>query len=157
MSLRTLNALLAMGFILLAAYVLGEVQSFADPRAAEFPRLVSGVFVFVGVVLLASNWRKSSGAAAAHVYPFEGVPWLLWFGVVFTFVLFGLGAATIGFYESAFLFLAVGTWILSAGEPHSPRRYLMPLVFAFAADAFLYVTFGLILRIPTPPGIFISV
>jgi len=72
--------------------------------------------------------------------------------VVIAFVLLGLAADRFGFYESAFVFLAVTTWMMSASERSLQRRWLNPVLFAAAFDALLYAVFKLILAIPTPPG-----
>jgi hypothetical protein len=72
--------------------------------------------------------------------------------VVVAFVLLGLAVDHFGFYESAFVFLAVTTRMMSAGETRVRRRWLTPLAFAAGFDAALYLVFKVILEIPTPPG-----
>jgi hypothetical protein len=71
---------------------------------------------------------------------------------VIAFILFGLGADRFGFYESAFVFLVVTTWMMSAGEVNLRRRWLVPILYAVGFDAALYLVFRLILDSPTPPG-----
>jgi len=151
MTLRTANILLAAGLIALAIFVAVDAQGFS-PRAAELPRLLVIVFLVVAIVLLAGN-LSPKGPSRVPAYPFRGIPWKIWFGTVAALILLGLGAANIGFYESAFLFLLVTTWIMSSGEPLGVRRMAVPFVYAFLFDALLYAVFARVLHIPTPPGI----
>jgi hypothetical protein len=65
------------------------------------------------------------------------------------------GADIIGFYESAFLFTLIVTWMLSDDVPSPLQRFASSLVFAFGFTAATYVMFALILEIRTPPGILV--
>ncbi len=85
--------------------------------------------------------------------PFGGVPWKEWAFLIVALVLLGLGSEAAGFYESAFGFLLVVTWLLSRDQPSWQQRLLAPLVFAVGFDAVLYVAFKVILAIPTPRGL----
>ena len=154
MNLRTANVLLGLALIALAIFVFLESQSFSD-RSAELPHLLSAMFLLVAAILLWANLNPKTGALRARVHPFAGVPWKLWTGTVIALVLLGLGSSYIGFYESAFLFLLVTTWLMSVGEPMGTRRFVAPLLWAVGFDVFLYVTFNMILHIPTPPGILV--
>jgi hypothetical protein len=151
MSMRAANVLLAAGLIGLAVFGLVQAREFSD-QGAQLPRLLCGVLIALGVVLLATALHPRSGAGQARVFPFGDVPWRLWWGVVVATVLLGLAADGVGFYESAFVFLAVATCMMSAGEGNWRRRWLTPVLFAAGFDAMLYVVFRLILEIPTPPG-----
>jgi NADH:ubiquinone oxidoreductase subunit K len=151
LNLRAANILLAIGFIALSAYGLVEARDFSE-RGAMLPRLICVVLILLAAILIFVNANPKTGAAQARVFPFSEVPWPLWWGVVVAFVLFGLAADRFGFYESAFVFLAVTTWMMSAGEAGPRRRWLNPVLFAAGFDALLYVIFRLILAIPTPPG-----
>ncbi len=151
LNLRAANILLAIGFIALSAYGLVEAREFSE-RGAMLPRLICVVLILLAAILLFINANPKTGAAQARVFPFSEVPWPLWWGVVVAFVLFGLAADRFGFYESAFVFLAATTWMMSAGEAGPRRRWLNPVLFAAGFDALLYVIFRLILAIPTPPG-----
>jgi putative tricarboxylic transport membrane protein len=151
MSMRAANVLLAAGLIGLAVFGLVQAREFSE-QGAQLPRLLCGVLIALGVVLLATALHPRSGAGQARVFPFGEVPWRLWWGVVVATVLFGLAADGVGFYESAFVFLAVATCMMSAGEGNWRRRWLAPVLFAAGFDAMLYVVFRLILEIPTPPG-----
>jgi putative tricarboxylic transport membrane protein len=151
LNLRAANILLAIGFIALSAYGLVEAREFSE-RGAMLPRLICVVLILLAAILIFVNANPKTGAAQARVFPFSEVPWPLWWGVVVAFVLFGLAADRFGFYESAFVFLAATTWMMSAGEAGPRRRWLNPVLFAAGFDALLYVIFRLILAIPTPPG-----
>lgn len=147
-NLRTANLLLAAGFVALSAYGLLEIREFSD-RAALIPRLLCLALIALSAVLLYSNARPKTGA---RLFPFSDVPWPLWWSVVTVFILFGPAADRFGFYESAFVFLGVTTWMMSAGMANPVRRGLTSLAFAVGFDVLLYVAFRLILAIPTPPG-----
>ena len=151
LSLRAANILLAAGFVALSVYGLLEIREFSD-RGALLPRAICLVLILLSAILLYVNASPKTGAAGTRLFPFSDVPWPRWWCVVIAFVLFGLAADRFGFYESAFVFLAVTTWIMSAGETIPRRRWLMPLLFALGFDALLYIVFKLILAIPTPPG-----
>jgi putative tricarboxylic transport membrane protein len=152
LTLRAANILLATGFVALSVYGLVEAREFSE-RGALLPRVICVVLILLSALLLFVNTNTKTGVANARLFPFSGVPWLLWLGVLAAFVLFGLAADLFGFYESAFVFLAVTTWIMSAGVANPIRRWLTPLAFAAGFDALLYVIFRLILAIPTPPGL----
>ena len=149
LSLRGANLLLAAGFLALSVYGLLEIREFSD-RGALLPRTLFLVLIVLSVILIFVNASPKTGSA--RLFPFSGVPWPYWWGLTIAFVLFGLAADRFGFYESAFVFLAVTTWIMSAGVTNPIRRWLIPLAFAVGFDAVLYVVFKLILAIPTPPG-----
>jgi putative tricarboxylic transport membrane protein len=151
LSMRAANVLLAVGLIALSVYGLVEAREFSE-RGALLPRVICWVLILLATILLVVSANPKTGRAAARRFPFADIPWLLWWGVVAAFVLFGLAADRFGFYESAFVFLAVTTWMLSAGETSPRRRWLNPVLFAAGFDALLYVIFRLILAIPTPPG-----
>jgi hypothetical protein len=151
LSLRAANILLAAVFVALSVYGLVDAQEFSD-RGALLPRLICWVLIFLSAILLFVNANPKTGVANAHIFPFSDVPWPFWWGVVAAFVLFGLAADRFGFYESAFVFLAVTTWMMSAGVANPIRRWMTSLAFAAGFDALLYVIFRLILAIPTPPG-----
>lgn len=153
MSGRQANLLASVLLIVLAAYVFVESRAFSA-RAALLPVLLAGFLLVLAVAQLVANANPRASASAARARPFADVP-LLYLGlVVVALVLFGLGANAIGFYESAFIFLAVVTWLMSP-DLRGVRRYIVPLVFAAGFDAFLYVAFKLVLNIPTPRGILI--
>jgi putative tricarboxylic transport membrane protein len=150
-SLRAANIFLGVGLIALALFGLVQAQEFSE-RGALFPHLICGAFIVLGAVLFIGSVRPKTGAAQAPTFPFAGVPWGLWWGVVVAFVLLGLGADRLGFYESAFAFLAVTTWMMSSGGGSLWRRWVVPLLFAGGFDTLLYLVFRVILEIPTPPG-----
>jgi len=151
LSLRTANILLAVGLIALSVYGLVEAREFSD-RGALLPRVICVALIVLATIILFVNANPKTGAAGGHFFPFSEIPWPLWWGVVVSFVLFGLAADRFGFYESAFVFLAVTTWMMSAGQVGVRRRWLNPVLFAVGFDALLFVVFRLILAIPTPPG-----
>ena len=152
LSLRSANLLLSIAFLTLAVYGLLEIREFSD-RGALLPRAICLVLILLSAILFFVNANPKTSAANARLFPFSGVPWSYWLGITIAFILFGVAADRFGFYESAFAFLAVTTWIMSAGETNPIRRWLFPLLFAVGFDAVLYVAFKLILAIPTPPGV----
>jgi putative tricarboxylic transport membrane protein len=151
LSLRSANILLSLGLVALSIYGLMAAREFSE-RGALLPRVICVALIVLATTLLFVNVNPKSGASAGRVFPFWGVPWPLWWGVVVAFVLLGLAVDHFGFYESAFVFLAVTTWMMSAGETRVRRRWLTPLAFAAGFDAALYLVFKVILEIPTPPG-----
>lgn len=152
-SLRTLNIGLAAALLGLAAFVANEARSFSE-MAAGLPTIVTLAFVLLGGILLVVNTMPRTGARRARVFPFAEVPWGQLLAVAAALVLFGAGADRIGFYESAFVFLVVTTWILSVSD-RGGRRLVVPFAFASGFTVFVYVTFKLVLGIPTPPGLLV--
>ena len=141
-----------MGLIALSVYGLMAAREFSD-RGALLPRVICVALIVLATILLVVNLNPKTGAPGGRLFPFSEIPWPLWWGVVVAFVLLGLAADRFGFYESAFVFLAVTTWMMSAGEASLQRRWLVPLAFAAGFDALLYLVFKMILEIPTPPGL----
>ena len=152
MNLRTADIVLVVGLVALAVYGLVEAQSFSE-RGGQLPRLLGWLLIFLAAILLAVSLNPRTGRAAAQDFPFAGVPWRLWLGTAAAFVLFGYVTATLGFYESAAVFLAITARMMSAGEPGFFRRWLSPVLFAVGFDIVLYVLFKLVLEIPTPRGL----
>jgi len=152
LSLRGANILLSVGLIALSVYGLMAAREFSD-RGALLPRVICVALIVLATILLVVNLNPKTGAPGGRLFPFSEIPWPLWWGVVVAFVLLGLAADRFGFYESAFVFLAVTTWMMSAGEASLQRRWLVPLAFAAGFDALLYLVFKMILEIPTPPGL----
>jgi putative tricarboxylic transport membrane protein len=150
-SLRIADILLAIGLFALSTYGLVAAQEFSE-RGALLPRVICVALMLSAAFMLAGAVHPKFGAGGARMFPFAEVLWPLWWGVVTAFVLFGLAADRVGFYEAAFVFLAVTTWMMSAGEANPIRRGLLSLAFAAGFDALLFVIFRLILAIPTPPG-----
>jgi len=151
LSLRAANILISVGLIALSVYGLVEAREFSD-RGALLPRVICVTLIVLATIILFVNANPKTGAPGGQLFPFSEVPWPLWWGVVVAFVLLGLAADRFGFYESAFVFLTVTTWMMSAGEASPRRRWLNPVLFAAGFDALLYAVFKLILAIPTPPG-----
>ncbi|HSB72383.1 MAG TPA: tripartite tricarboxylate transporter permease [Candidatus Methylomirabilis sp.] len=150
-SLRAANIVIGLLLVALALFGLVEAQGFSE-RGAMLPRLLCGVLMLLGTILAVASLRPRTGVAQARAFPFAGVPWPLWWGAVAAFTLFGLAADRFGFYESAFVFLVVTTWMMSSGVADPRRRWLVPILYAGGFDAALYLVFRLILDIPTPPG-----
>jgi putative tricarboxylic transport membrane protein len=152
LTLRAANVLLSLALIALSAYGLMAAGEFS-PRGALLPRVLCVALIVLAGILLVVNVNPKTGAPGGRLFPFSEIPWPLWTGVVAAFVLLGLAADRFGFYESTFVFLAVTTWMMSAGEKTPRSRWLIPLAFAAGFDALLFVVFRLILEIPTPPGV----
>lgn len=151
LSMRAANFLLAVGLLALSAFGLTEAREFSE-RGALLPRALCYVLLVLATILFVVSASPKTGTAMARRFPFADVPWPLWWSVIAAFVLFGLAADRFGFYESAFAFLAVTTWMMSAGETNPRRRALISLGFAAGFDTLLFGVFRLILAIPTPPG-----
>lgn len=152
-SMRSANIFLSIGLIGLSVSGIVAAQSFS-PRAAQLPYLIFCMLILMAAILLYVNVPSKSGKLRASEYPFAKVPWRLCLVSAVALVLFGIGADTLGFYESGFLFLLVLTWMMSIGKPPG-RRLLASALFAISFDVVLYAAFKIILRIPTPPGIFV--
>ena len=153
-SLRLANLCVGTILVALAVYIYIEAATFS-PTGAQFPLLVAAVFVVLGGILLAVNLHPRTGALRAGLRPFAGVPWRIWSSVVVALALFAVGTDIIGFYESAFAFMLVSFWLLSAGEGTAARRAGEAAAFSAVFTAVVYVAFKLVLKIPTPPGVFI--
>ena len=69
--------------------------------------------------------------------------------------LFAIAIDFIGFYESAFLFLLLTSWLLSVNEKSPRRRLAGAAVFAAIFVMIVFVAFKLILKIPTPVGLIV--
>jgi putative tricarboxylic transport membrane protein len=153
-SLRAANMVLAALLMALAAYIFYEARSFT-PEGARFPHLVAGAFLVLGGILLAVNLHPRLGAARALDRPFASIPWRIWSVVVAALAVFALAIEWIGFYEAAFLFVLLVSWLLAADEPSPARRLTVCTLFAAIFVVAVYVAFALILKIPTPDGLLV--
>jgi putative tricarboxylic transport membrane protein len=152
LTMRTANILLSLGLIALVIFGVVESRDFSE-RAAQLPYLLFGTFILLASIILIANITPKFGAVRLGEYPFADVPWRLCLGASVALVLFGLGADSLGFYETGFLFLVVVTWMMSTGQEHIRRPILSAVLFALGFDVLLYVAFKLVLQIPTPPGL----
>ena len=153
-SMRTANIYLSLGLIALAVFGVAASQDFSQ-RAAQLPYLLSGTFVLLAVIMLIASVVPKYGAARLHEFPFAEIPWRLCLGTAVALILFGLGADSLGFYETGLLFLLAVTWMMSMGQKNIRRPFLSAIVFALLFDVVLYVAFKIVLRIPTPPGLLV--
>jgi hypothetical protein len=153
MSLRVANLVTAACVLALAAYLFLESRTFGE-RSALLPTILAVVLGLLAAVLFASNLRRDAVVEGAA--PFSDVPWVLWtFSVVLLFA-FGVGTMFIGFYESAFVFIALVTFAMSSEQGWSPRTAVVSVAYSVAFTALLFIAFKVILRIATPPGILIG-
>jgi hypothetical protein len=153
-NMRTANIYLSLGLIALAVFAVVASREFSS-RAAQLPYLLSGTFILLAAILLIASLVPKYGTARLHEFPFAKIPWKLCLGAAVGLILFGLGADSLGFYETGFLFLLAITWMMSTGQKHIRRPLLSAVVFAFAFSILLYVAFKIVLRIPTPPGLLV--
>ncbi len=153
-NLRTANVALGAVLIALAAYIIYEARSFS-PEGAQFPNLVGGAFIVLGGILLGANLHPQIAASRIPVRPFSRVPWRIWTVVVLGLGLFAFAIDLIGFYESAFVFLFVTSWVLSGGEETSGRRLANAAAFSALFAAIVFIAFKLVLKIPTPAGLIV--
>ena len=155
-SMRLTNVILALLVLGLAAAGFWEVQRLSQ-RGAQFPILVASIFLVFGTVLLVQSiWP---GRRTDLSFPFDEVPWGNLGIVVLALIAMGLGLRRVGFYESAFLFSAFVCWLMlgaSESARHSPlRRLATALAFAVGLTVAVYVAFGLVIQLPTPPGLLV--
>ncbi len=153
MSLRHLNWVTAALVLVLAAYVFVESRDFGD-RSALLPTILAVTLAVLAGVLFLSNLRR--GAVVEGAAPFGDVPWKLWGFAVVLLIAFALGASTMGFYESAFVFIALLTFAMSHELGWTWRTAGVSLLYAAGFTALLFLVFKVILRIPTPPGILVG-
>jgi len=153
-SLRAANIILGTVLLALAVYILYGAQDFT-PEGAQFPNLVGGSFVVFGSILLRVNLHPRTAVVPAQARPFAGVPWRVWAVVVAALGLFAIAIDFVGFYESAFIFLLLTSWLLSVDEKSPKRRLIGAAVFAAVFVTIVYGAFKLILKIPTPIGLII--
>jgi putative tricarboxylic transport membrane protein len=153
-SLRTANVCLGTTLLALAAYIIYEARTFT-PQGAQFPNLVGGAFIVLGGILLVANLHPRLAESRIRVRPFAAVPWRIWIVCVAALALFAFAIDIAGFYESAFVFLFVSSWLLSADEASPKRRLIGSTAFAAAFVTIVFVAFKLILKIPTPAGLIV--
>jgi putative tricarboxylic transport membrane protein len=153
-SLRTANVVLGTVLLALAAYIIFEARAFT-PEGAQFPNLVGGAFIVLGGILFGVNLHPRTAVTQIRARPFAAVPWRIWTVTVAALALFAFAIDLIGFYETAFVFLFVTSWLLAMDEESPKRRLIGAAVFAAIFVTIVFVAFKLILKIPTPPGILI--
>ena len=153
MSLRHVNWITAGVIVALAAYVFVESRSFGD-RSALLPTILAVTLAGLAGILFFSNLRR--GAVAEHAAPFDGVPWTLWTFAVVLLIGFAFGASFVGFYESAFVFIAVLAFAMPHEFGRTWRTAGVSVLYAAAFTVLLILAFNFILRIPTPPGLLVG-
>ena len=153
MSLRHVNWITAGVMVALAAYVFVESRSFGD-RSALLPTILAVTLAVLGGILFFSNLRR--GAVVEDAAPFHGVPWTLWIFAVVLLIGFALGASFLGFYESAFVFIALLAFAMSHETGRTWRTAGVSALYAGAFTVLLFLAFNIILRIPTPPGLLVG-
>lgn len=153
MSLRVANLISAAVIAALAAYVFVESRSFGE-RSALVPTVLAATLGLLALVLFVSNLRR--GAVVAGATPFAGVPWGLWLLTVASLLAFGLGTLFVGFYESAFVFIAVIAFAMSREQGYTPRVAGIAVLYAAGFTVLLFIAFKIVLRISTPPGLFVA-
>jgi putative tricarboxylic transport membrane protein len=153
-SMRTANLLLAAALCALAAFGLVETRAFSS-RAAEFPVLTASALLVLAGVLVAFNLRGDR--LRSRTYPFQGLPWTELALTIVGLVLLTAAVEPVGFYEASFIFAAVNCWLLKGGfrNPSPALSAVKATAFALIFMAAVYVTFKLVLDVPTPKGIFL--
>jgi putative tricarboxylic transport membrane protein len=152
-SLRALNLALVVVLWAAAAFIYLGSRDFT-PQAAEFPLIVVASFVALGGVIAFNNLRPTTASVAASVYPFEEVPWRDLIASIIALLVLVVAVAPLGFYEASLLYAAIGCWILlSSSSDTVLRRAVKSMVFAGLFMASVWVTFHLVLQVPTPPGL----
>ena len=155
MSLRYANILLGVLLWIFSVWVISQSLDFRDPRTGQMPIVLAGFFILAGTILIILNAIPKTGRPMEGSYPYANIPWLRWFVVATLLVGFGAGAVTIGFYESAFLFLLLVSSVMSFGRGNPLRTFAACLVFALIGVGVLYLGFSIVLGIPIPDGILI--
>ena len=152
LSLRTANIGFALTMIALAVYVLVVSAGFWD-QAALFPRMVAIGWLVLAGILLAVNVIPSTGRSRAAYRPFADVPWARTLTIIVLMLVLAWATPLTGFYEGAFVFLAVVYWLLSGDVSDPLRRIGGALVFAVGFAGLCYLLFNRVFQIATPPGL----
>ncbi|WP_274631223.1 tripartite tricarboxylate transporter permease [Arvimicrobium flavum] len=147
---RQLNLALGAVIVALGVAVLAGATEFSA-QSGLFPRIVGVALAICGAVQLATAFRP--GEVSAQEKPFAEVPWVLAVSIAAGCVLVAYATPRLGYYEAAFVFVGLVYWALSTGVASRLHRIGASVAFAAAFVALLYMVFGLVLRIPTPPGL----
>lgn len=152
LNMRQWNAIGSLIFIVLAFALYTGAQSF-DAETALFPQSLAVVLGILSIALLATC-IMGKGAKNDGKLPFADFPAKLMAGSFVCFILYMLAVSWTGFYSATFLFMLLMPVLLGSEEKKSsqlPRFALISLVFTLA----LYLTFTMLLQVPTPKGIFL--
>jgi putative tricarboxylic transport membrane protein len=154
LSMRAANLVLAAGLSTLAGFGLVEARALSD-RAAAFPVLTAAALFVLAAALVAANVRGEGARIRSRTYPFQGLPWAQLALTILALVLLTAAVEPVGFYEASFIFAAVTCWLLRGGFGSSS-----PMLGAAKAAGFalvfmvaVYITFKVVLEVPTPHGI----
>ena len=149
---RQLGMGLGVAIVALAIGLLIGSSSFS-PQSALFPRIIAAALAVCGLLQVFAALRPLDPTATER--PFAEVPWLLALMVAGGCLVVAYMTPRIGFYEAGFVFTGVVYWALSANSASAVRRMALSVFFAAAFVVLLYLIFGLVLRIPTPPGLLV--
>jgi hypothetical protein len=154
-SLRILNLALVVVLWITAVGLYVGAADFSR-QAAEFPMVVVGLLVVLGLVIAFNNLRPSAATTVGTIYPLATIPWRDLVLTIITLVALTATVGPIGFYEASFVYTAVTCWVLWGGSGGSLDRKVVR-VFSFAALFMVVVwcTFYLFLQVPTPRGLFL--
>jgi putative tricarboxylic transport membrane protein len=151
-NLRTANLVLGTGLLGMSVYVVTEIGRW-NVRARYLPTLLVVLLVILAIGLLIVNLVPSTGRRRAAAYPFAGVPGKRWIACVAGLIVVAFVADDIGFYESLLVYVFGVAFMLSKARMSLRSSLVQSAAFALGLTVFLYVTFDIVLSVPTPRGL----
>lgn len=129
----------------LAFYVQGRELTF---ESVLFPIILEVFLTVTGIILLLR------GFAGKQDKPLGGsnIAYSRAFLIIGATIVYLLGIMFIGFYISSFVFLIVMSWLLS-DRGLTVSSFGISTLFSLILTGAVYITFSLLLSVPTPSGI----
>jgi hypothetical protein len=148
---------IGIGSVVLAGILLYALKD-TKFDAAMVPRLICGMMMFLGVVMIVDSYlkyKKNQGTSMDLVLKDFTVGIILP-GIIVLMAAFML--RLLGFYISAFIVIVAIFYLqdVLAGKTFkiSVGRVFYYFLFACGVSVFMFVMFNVLLGLPTPPGIF---
>lgn len=115
-----------------------------------FPNIILGAMIIAGVILVVNGVRrwKDSGWLALDPWARQPKTYLILGAIVAAHLFYIFFSERLGFLVTSIV-LILGLLLLTRGK----KRLLSLAAIAVCFSAFVYYVFGMVLRVPLPPGL----
>lgn len=140
-----------VGLVSIFIAIAFMVQGFELSEHANMMPFVLEVFLIVtGLYMIIRGIRTKGATKVAEEN--TDVHWVRASVIVLATFVYVAGVVYIGFYVATFVYLILGSWYLNEKGLTLPAL-ITSLIFSTAISVVLYITFTILLKVPTPAGL----